>query len=67
MEHQSTKHIEIHKHFIKQLMHDGILSLEYFPTEEKVPDLLTKPLSSPHFLQLRLMLEVKEVVFRGSS
>jgi hypothetical protein len=52
VEHQRTKHIEIHMHFIRQLIQDGVLSLEYFPTEEKVVDIFTKPLASPHFLQL---------------
>ena len=67
IEHQRTKHIEIHMHFIRQLIQDGVLSLEYMPTEAQVADIFTKPLASPRFLQLRLMLGVKEVVFGGSS
>jgi ATP sulfurylase len=67
IEHQQTKHIEIHMHFIRQLIQDGVLPLEYLPTEAQVADIFTKPLASPLFVQLRLMLGVKEVVFGGSS
>lgn len=66
VEHQRTKHIEIHMHFIRQLIEDGALNLEYFLTEAQVEDIFTKPLASPRFLQLRSMLGVKEVVLGGS-
>lgn len=33
MEHQHTKLIEIHMHLIRQLIQDGVISLEYLPTE----------------------------------
>jgi hypothetical protein len=39
-----------------------VLSLEYFLTEEKVAEIFTKPLASPHFIQVKMMLGVKEVV-----
>ena len=67
IEHQRTKHIEIHMYFIRQLIQDGVLTLEYLPTEAQVGDIFTKPLASPQFLQLCSMLGVKEVVFGGSS
>jgi hypothetical protein len=52
-------------HFIRQLIQVGVLNLEYFPTEVQVADIFTKSLASPCFLQLQLMLGVKEVVFGG--
>lgn len=52
VEHQRTKHIELHMHFIHQLIQDGVISLEYLPTEEQVAYIFTKPLASPRFLQL---------------
>lgn len=36
MEHQRTKYIEIHTHFICQLTQYGVFILEYVPTKEKV-------------------------------
>lgn len=53
-------------HFIRQLIEDGALNLEYLLTEAQVEDIFTKPLASPRFLQLRSMLGVKEVVLGGS-
>lgn len=32
VEHQRMKHIELHMHFIRQLIQDGVLILEYIPT-----------------------------------
>jgi hypothetical protein len=54
-------------HFIFQLIQDGVLNLEYFPTEAQVVDIFTKPLASRRFLQLQLMLGVKEVFSGGLS
>ena len=65
VENQRTKHIEIHMHFIRRLIQDGLLRLEYLSTERKVADIFTKPLTSPRFLQLRSILGVKEVVSGG--
>ena len=31
---QRTKHIEIHMHFIRELIHDGIIDLQYCPSFE---------------------------------
>ena len=67
VEHQWTKHIELHMHFIKNIIHDGSLSLEYIPTNEKVVDIFTKTFSSPWYLQLHSMLGVKEVILGGSQ
>ena len=61
IQHQRTKHIDIHMHFIRQLIQDGVLNLKYLPTEEQVVDIFTKPLASPRFLQLRLILGVKSL------
>lgn len=52
MEHQKTKQIEIHMHFINQLIQDGVLSLEYIPSEEEITYIFTNSLSSLRFLKL---------------
>ena len=66
VEHQHTKHIELHMHFIHQLIQDGVLSLEYIPTDTQVIDIFTKPLASPCYLQLQSTLGVTKVVLGGS-
>jgi hypothetical protein len=67
VEHQRTKHIELHMHFIRQLIQDGVIALEYIPTTGQIADIFTKPFASPRFLQLRTMLGVTEVVLGGTG
>ena len=66
VENQQTKHIELHMHFIRHLIHDGSLNLEYIPTTEKVVNIFTESFASSWYLQLHSMLGVKEVVLGGS-
>ena len=40
---QRCKHVDIKYHFIRSIITDGKLSLEYCPTEQMVADLMTKP------------------------
>ncbi|CAL1371644.1 unnamed protein product [Linum trigynum] len=56
--HDRTKHIEIHVHYIRDLVRDGTLSLHHLPTEEQVADLFTKafPTSRHWYLGNKLML-----------
>ena len=42
--HAQTKHINIHFHFIRQAIEDGIFQLVYCPTNDMVMDILTKAL-----------------------
>jgi hypothetical protein len=48
-----TKHIDTKFHFIKSLVEDKIIKLEYEPTVTNVADLLTKPLGGNEIAQLR--------------
>ena len=43
--HDKMKHVEIDRHFIKEKVEEGILSLTYVPTGHQVVDILTKALS----------------------
>lgn len=43
--HSRTKHIAVRHHFLRDLIQEKVLSLEYLPTEEMVADMLTKPLT----------------------
>ena len=42
--HEHMKHIDVHYHYIHQVINDGTLCLEYTPTQEQVADILTKGL-----------------------
>ena len=49
VQHSSTKHIEIRHHFIRELVEDGTLTLEFIHTDDQKADLFTKPLDSKRF------------------
>ena len=44
VQHQRSKHIELHMHFIKKLINDHVLEVLYCPTEDQVADIFTKTL-----------------------
>jgi hypothetical protein len=48
-----SKHIEIHYHFIRDMVQRGALKLQYISTDEQVADVLTKPLSRVKFEHFR--------------
>ena len=39
---QKTKHIEIHMHCIQGLVHDWMITLQYFPSTEQTAYIFTK-------------------------
>ena len=51
--HSRTKQIDIRHHFIRDLVEDKIVSLEYVPIESQIVDILTKPLDVSRFESLR--------------
>eukprot|EP00253_Pinus_taeda_P002136 PITA_02136 len=44
VQHQRSKHIELHMHFIRKLIHDHVLEVEYCSTDDQVADIFTKAL-----------------------
>ena len=53
-----TKHVEIHVHYIKELVHDMTIILQYFPTDEQIADIFTKRFLENKFTYLRSLLGV---------
>jgi hypothetical protein len=51
--HDRLKHIEIHYHYICDMVQRGALNLQYVSTDEQVVDVLTKPLSCVKFEHFR--------------
>ena len=47
--HDKSNHIEIHYHFIHDMVQREALKLQYISTDEQVVDVLTKPLSHVKF------------------
>ena len=50
--HDRTKHVEVDRHFIKEKIDGGIISIEYIPTSQQLADILTKGLTGQVFDQL---------------
>lgn len=51
--HARTKHIEIRHHYIRDLVQDGQVELQFCPTSEQIADIFTKALSTASFVALR--------------
>jgi len=47
--HESTKHIEVKYHYIRQQVEKGKVSITSVPSSDQLADLLTKPLAGPAF------------------
>uniref|UniRef100_M1A7P8 Copia-type reverse transcriptase n=1 Tax=Solanum tuberosum TaxID=4113 RepID=M1A7P8_SOLTU len=54
--HGHSKHIDIKWHFIRDLVQDKEIMVEYCKTEEQVVDIFTKPLKLELFIKLKKML-----------
>eukprot|EP00253_Pinus_taeda_P026001 PITA_26001 len=65
VQHQHNKHIELHMHFIRKLIHYHVLEVQYCSTDDQVADIFTKALTEAKFTKLRYMLGVQEVVTKG--
>ena len=53
---QRTKHVEIHMHYIRELVHDRTIILQYCPTNEQIADIFTKIFLEKKFTYLRSLL-----------
>ena len=53
VQHSKTKHIDIRHHFIRDLVENKVIQLEYIPTERQLADIFTKALDTARFESLR--------------
>ena len=58
VQHSRTKHIDIRQHYIRELVENKTLVLEYIETEPQLADIFTKALESVRFDSLRKSLGV---------
>ena len=56
--HDKSKHIEIKYHYIRDMVQRGVVNLQYVAMEEKITDVLTKPLARVKFEYFREKLGV---------
>ncbi|GJY36743.1 hypothetical protein Tco_0422121 [Tanacetum coccineum] len=62
VQHSTTKHIEIHHHFLRDNLQKGNISIKKFASEDNIADILTKPLKREVFNYLRLGLGMMELI-----
>ena len=48
-----TKHIDVRNFWIKNQLELGTVILEYMSTDKMISDILTKPITGKHFIELR--------------
>ena len=56
--HAKTKHIAITYHYVRELVEDKEVKMEYINTKEQITDIFTKPLPKDAFEYLRGKLGV---------
>jgi hypothetical protein len=61
--HDKSKHIEIIYHFIRDRIQKGVVKIRYVSTDEKVTDILTKPLEKGNFVFFKDRLGVVQNTF----
>jgi hypothetical protein len=55
-----TKHLQVRYYYVKQMIDQKFIQIEYLPTEDMIADILTKPMSGKLFCKLRdLILNIK--------
>ncbi|OMO51183.1 Integrase, catalytic core [Corchorus capsularis] len=63
--HSRTKHIKIKFHYVREMEHEGEVSLQHCPSEEQLADIFTKPLSKNRFEAMRLKLNLQQTIQGG--
>ena len=58
VQHSKSKHIKIRYHFIRDLVEEKTVYLEFINTDNQKPDIFTKPLVAPRFESLRKTIGV---------
>ena len=56
--HGKSKHISVRYHFLRELVSEGVINLDYCSTQEQISDIMTKPVKLDVFEKLRKMLGV---------
>ena len=57
---QRTRHIEIHMHYIRELVHDGTIHLLFCSSSEQVADIFTKAFCEKTFSNLKSLLGIAD-------
>ena len=56
--HACTKHIDVRYHFIREVVEDGKVAVQYILTRDNISDIFTKPLAKAKFRELAELLRL---------
>ena len=59
--HRRTKHIDVRYHYLRDLVNQGVVSLEFCGTKDQLADVMTKPMKLEDFERFGRMLGMLEV------
>ncbi|KAJ0910984.1 putative RNA-directed DNA polymerase [Helianthus annuus] len=59
--HRRTKHIDVRFHYLRDLVNQETVQLEFCRTEEQLADGMTKPLKLDAYVQIRNKIGVQEI------
>lgn len=62
VQHDRTKHIEVDRHFIKEKIEAGIITLPYVKSSNQLADILTKAVPGPSFNQVLSKLSIGDLI-----
>ncbi|OWY98310.1 Retroelement pol Polyprotein, partial [Phytophthora megakarya] len=65
--HKAMKYIEIRFLLTRDLVEEGNLVIQYYYTSDMAADILTKALSTGHFIKLIELIGVKDLKTTGST
>jgi hypothetical protein len=63
--HIKMKHIELHAHYLRQLVHEKVVTLVYCNIDDHIDNIFTKPLSKDKFVKIHNMLRLQVVAIMG--
>ena len=63
--HNKMKHVELHCHYLRQLVQDKVVTLVYYRIDDQIVDVFTKPLSESKFIKFHSFLGLQEAAVMG--
>ena len=63
VQHSKSKHIEIHYHFIRDLVEDKVVCLEFIHIDNQEVDIFSNPFDGPQFESLCKTIDVGTIPF----
>jgi len=59
------KHVELHDHYLRQLVCENVVSLKYYIIDDQVVDIFTNPLDKSQFIKFHMMLGIQGDTIMG--